>query len=70
MFDLKEYVKKLEYIQCREMMTFADLCIALGMARNTLERIMNPDNTMPPRLSTLKKIRDFVDAHEKEWKSL
>lgn len=70
MFDLKDYVNRLEYIQSREMMTFADLCRELGMARNTLERVMNPDNTLPSKLSTLKKIRDFVDAHEKTWKSL
>lgn len=65
MFDLRDYARRLEEIRKRELMTIACLCKELDMARNTLMRVMDPNNKFPIAFKTLKKIRDFVDAREK-----
>jgi len=69
MFDLKKYIKKMEEIRKRNLMTKSDLYKELGLTPTTLLRAIKMDSKYPSSIETLKKIKDFVDNYEKKLKS-
>lgn len=60
----KKDVEKINVIRNRKLITFTDLATAIGIAYNTLRRVMDLDSR-PVFFKTLRKIKEFIAEYER-----
>lgn len=62
MFENKEYIKKLEEIRLRELLSRNELARLLNISPQTLHYLYTQDRTLT--FPTKRKIRDFILSRE------
>lgn len=62
--DVRDYCKRLEKIQKKELLSRLELAKHTGISYGCLKHLTDPESERMPSLKTLRKLRDFVHGYE------